>query len=576
VKWIINHKNKLNPELLQYGLVLAKVLEERGLSTVEEVEKYFNPELGNIPNSNLLPNIDLAVKKIIEAVRTNKKIFIYGDYDVDGICSSAILFDFLFRKLKANVRPYIPNRFDEGYGLNSLAIDNIIEQGANLIITVDCGIRDSKLVDEYVKKGLDFVITDHHELPEGGIKFDKSIPVVHPAIPGSKYPNKDICATNVAWKLVNEIWISLKDEQGFNEIDFDNYNYIDLVALATNCDVMPLINENRVIVKYGIEQLKQTENKGLKAILEANKLDLGKLDTYHFGYVIGPRLNAAGRMESALTALRLLTSYDEAVVPVLVNKLEVLNRERQALSIKYMEEALIQADKQELEGHRLLFIVGKEWSEGIIGLVSGKLSEKFHMPVLSVSINEGMVKGSARSIFGYNVTEAIGKSDKLLEKFGGHNQAAGFTLKEANLRAFIEAMQNDANKFIDDEMLEKVLNITAELTDDNINAGFVREIEKCKPFGYGNESPVFVFKNLKVINISLVGKEAKHLKINLETELGTKVSAIGFNKGEFFDKIKYGSTIDLAFYLEVNLWNGQEFMQLNIKDIKINENKSKE
>jgi single-stranded-DNA-specific exonuclease len=575
VKWIINHKDKLKPELLQYGLILAKVLEDRGLKTIKEVDNYFNPMLENIPNSNLLPNIDIAVAKIIDAVRTNKNIFIYGDYDVDGICSSAILFDFLFRKLKANVKPYIPNRFDEGYGLNSSAIDAIIEQGANLIITVDCGIRDSKLVNEYVKKGLDFVITDHHELPEGEFKFHKSVPVVHPGIKGSKYPNKDICATNVAWKVVNEIWKALENEQEFNGIKFDNFNYIDLVALATNCDVMPLIGENRIIMKYGIEQLKQTENKGLKAILEANKLDLGKLDAYHFGFVIGPRLNAAGRMESALTALRLLTSYDDVVVPVLVNKLEVLNRERQALSMKYMEEASIQADKQVLDGNRLLFIVGKEWSEGIIGLVSGKLSEKFHMPVLSVSINEGMVKGSARSIFGYNVTEAIGKSEALLEKFGGHNQAAGFTLKEANLEQFIEAMQNDAMKFINDEMLEKVLNITSELTDDNINADFVREIDKCKPFGYGNESPVFVIKTLKVLNISLVGKEAKHLKINLETELGTKVSAIGFNKGEFFDKIKYGSTIDLAFYLEINLWNGQEFMQLNIKDIKINEDKSK-
>jgi single-stranded-DNA-specific exonuclease len=575
VKWIINHKDKIIPALSQYGFVLGRVLEERGFKTQAEVENFFNPLIENIPNSNLLPNIDSAVLKIIEAVKSNKKIFIYGDYDVDGICSSTILFDFLFRTLKADVKPYIPNRFDEGYGLNSNAIDNIIEQGANLIITVDCGIRDSKLVNEYVKKGLDFVITDHHELPDGKFKFHKSVPVVHPALPESKYPETDICATNVAWKLVNEIWNVLKTEQEYSDCDFDNFNYIDLVALATNCDVMPLVGENRIIMKYGIEQLKNTTNRGLKAILESNKLDLGKLDAYHFGYVIGPRLNAAGRMESALTALRLLTSYDEKVVPVLVEKLEVLNRERQALSMKYMEDALVQAEKQVIDNNRLLFIVGKNWSEGIIGLVAGKFCEKYHMPVLAVSINEGVVKGSARSIFGYNVTEAISKSSKLLEKFGGHNQAAGFTLKEVNLNKFIEAMQNDANVNIDDEMLEKVLNITAELSDDNLNADFVREIEKCKPFGYGNESPVFAIKNLKVLNSSLVGKEAKHLKINLETELGTKVSAIGFNKGEFFDKIEYGSRIDLAFHLEINLWNGQEFMQLNIKDIKVDENKSK-
>lgn len=562
MRWEYNPKISDQSELLEYGVTLAQILFARGITTKVEAQKYFAQDLALIPDIALLPNIKKASKLINQVVDSKSKIFIYGDYDVDGISSSAILFDFLYRSLHADVIPYIPNRFEEGYGLNCAALEAIQAQGAKLVITVDCGIKDELLVNEFVAKGLQFIITDHHSLPETGPNFAKEVPVVHPNLAKSKYPFKEICATNVVWKLVQQV---AKDRE-LNE--FNPQKYLDLVALATVCDVMPLTDENRTIVSAGLNKLKQSENFGLREILQNNKLDLAGLDAYHFGFVLGPRLNAAGRMEDAILGLRLLTSYDTKVVANIASRLEILNKERQAMTTKYIQEGELQALEQISQKQKLLFVVGDGWSEGIIGLVAGKLTEKFYLPTIAVSKSKGVVKGSARSVKGFNITEAIALNNKLLERFGGHSQAAGFSLAEEKLADFIVGIQKIAQDQISDTMLEKVLHIDADIGEAETNLDFVKQLAGLKPFGYGNSTPVFVLKDVTVVNKSLLGKDAQHFKLSGRLSNGSMISAIAFNKPEFFAKIGINSVIKIACQLDVNIWNGQENLQLGIKDIK--------
>lgn len=561
MKWIYKPKIDSTSELLKYGPMYGQLLFSRGVNSITEAENYLNPKLENLPDPALMPGIKKAVKLILSAVKANKTIYIYGDYDVDGICSSSILFDYLYRYKKAKVIPYIPNRFDEGYGLNEQALKTIKEKGADLVITVDCGIRDSKLVKKFVKNGLDFVITDHHAPPEDKFSFPENVPVVHPGIKGSEYPNKSICATNVAWKL-----ICMMDKASPTGIDVNDY--LDAVGLATVCDVMPLTEENRIIVKYGLEVLKLGKNPGLFEILIRNGLDLSALDAYHYGFVIGPRLNAAGRMEDALIGLRLLTTKDQKSISLLTDKLEKLNRERQMLTTKYLDEAEIQAKEQIAQGHKLLFIVGDKWSEGIIGLVAGKLTEKYGLPVIASTKLDDGVKGSARSVNGFNITEAISKFSPNLTRFGGHNQAAGFTAITEKLDSFISSLQEFANSEIDLDSIQKILQIDADLDENNLNIEFAKKIFSYKPFGYGNSTPVFKLTNTKIIRPSLIGRESKHLKLYGQTSKGKAFDAIAFNRADLFDKIQKSPNIDLAFNLDVNSWNGQENIQLNIKDIK--------
>lgn len=561
MKWTYKEKLPAGHELLEYGDLLAQILFNRSITSSHEAEKYLHPSLNDIPDSGLLPNAKKVAKGILKAIKEHQKIYIYGDYDVDGISSTAILFDFLYRELKANVIPYIPNRFDEGYGLNKKAIQHIKSEGATLIITVDCGIRDSELVNEFADENLQFIITDHHEIPSEGIYFNNYVTVVHPGLANSKYPVKSICAANVVWKIVCELVKKSK-------IKFDPMHYIDLVALATVCDVMPLIGENRAIVKYGLDALKISPNRGLSEILTRNYLDLKKLDAYHFGFVIGPRLNAAGRMEDAITGLKLLTSRDNKVITVLAEKLESLNRERQVLTIKYLEEAVLQAETQIKKGQVLIFVVGKKWSEGIIGLVAGKLNEKYNLPVIAVSDDSKQIKGSARSVKGFNITNAISQYAEMLERYGGHSQAAGFTVKKGFLNKFKNSIQRYTKKEIDIKSMEKMIEIDNDINEEDIDLSLAYRLFEFKPFGFGNPTPIFRLHNIKVSKIFRMGKERQHIKMFGLTEKGKQIEAIAFNRPDYIDIMSETKQIDMVCTVDVNVWNGEETLQFNIKDVK--------
>lgn len=561
---------KLRSQLKSYDDLTVQLLFNRGIETEADALKFFNPKLSDLPDRKKLRDIEKAAERILKAVKSQEKIVIYGDYDVDGVCSSSMLFDFLYRYLGAQVVPYIPSRFEEGYGLNKKTLEQIKHDGAKLVITVDCGVRDGQLLKLFSKSGMDFVVTDHHEPPEKheDIKalLGNTFAVVHPSL-SENYAFKSICATTVVWYLVCEL-IEKANQEAILKTEVDAQTYLDLVALGTVCDIMPLTNQNRVLLKYGLEKMQHTINPGLKELLVNAGVYSQKIEPYHLGYMIGPRLNAAGRLESALDAVRLLTSKNTDTITKLAKKLSDLNSERQILTKEFLQKAEVQIENW---GHdkNLIFITGEQWPEGIVGLVAGKLCEKYHKPVLVASADfAGLAVGSARSIKSFHITEAISASADILERFGGHAQAAGFTIRTENIEKFSQNLLRHAEK-LQAKDLEKKLFVEADLLETMLNHKTILTINQFAPFGFANKQPVFALRKVKIIDKKLVGSSGDHLK--LFVKLGEQtLDVIGFNKAEFFSKINKGDIVDIAGYLEENRFMNQTRLQLNLSDIKLN------
>ncbi len=563
---------KYREQLVRYDRITSQLLFNRGISTQKDAEKFFDID-ESTSDSSFVEGIAGACELILEIVSKGEKIIIYGDYDVDGVSSTSILFDFLFRHLHANVLPYIPSRFEEGYGLNANALQKLIDEGAGLIITVDCGIRDGLLLEKFSGKQTKFIITDHHEPPTDKASMKALLSsadyVIHPEL-SPKLQFKNICATTVIWYVIREL-STLAQERGLISKDFNPDKYLDLVALATVCDVMPLVEQNRSILKKGVEVMKNTENIGLKELLILSGIVSEDISPYHLGYVLGPRVNAAGRLETAMDAVRLLTSGNVDTSRILAKKLSDLNSQRQVITAGLLEEAEQQLKSWGVE-KKLIFVKGEDWPEGIVGLVAGKLCEKYHKPVLVASVREGKAVGSARSIKGFHITDAISQVSGLLERFGGHAQAAGFTLSESNIEEFSERLLAIVEKEINKNDLEKTLNIDLELKNDEINFDTIEEIEKFAPFGFGNKQPLVLLRRLIVCNLKLVGSASSHLKVTFENE-GQYIDAIGFNLADYYSKIKQGDKVDIVGYPEKNVFLGNTKLQMKISDMKINNDK---
>lgn len=552
--------------LSNYDDISAQLAYNRGIETSEELASFLNPNIDSLYHSGVLNDIDKAVALILDKIRSKEKLYIYGDYDVDGICSTSILFDFLFRHLGANVLPYIPSRFDEGYGINPTAIKKLQDDGASLIISVDCGIRDGKALSKVLSPNTDLIITDHHQTPEKQEDLDLLLKiakaVVHPLL--NDYPFKEICATTVVWHLVRALAIEAKKQKLLKD-NFEPVKYLDLVALATVCDVMPLLSQNRVIVAEGLKQMPITENQGLKELLIVSGILSEDISAFHLGFLLGPRLNAAGRLESALDGVRLLTSNNAEQVAELAKKLSDLNSKRQEMT----KELIFESEKLlEIWGvdKKLILIIGKDWPEGIVGLVAGRLCEKYHRPVIVLSLKDGIAVGSCRSISSFHITKAISREADKLERFGGHAQAAGLTIKEENITKFADNMLKYANAEISNEDLEKKLSIELELSEELINRDTFENLNKFGPFGFGNKEPIFSINSVKVVNAKRVGTGGDHLKLTFRKGLAT-IDAIGFKMGEKFDRIKSGDIINIAGYLELNKFMGVERIQFKIVDI---------
>lgn len=517
--------------------VLDFILEQRG---IDDFEKFSTYSLNHLHSPWKLHDIDKAIDAIINAFKNNEKIFIHGDFDVDGVTATTIMWRFLYQKLKANAIPYIPSRFEEGYGLSRDSLDAIVQQGGQLVITVDCGVKDIDLITEYSDK-LKFVITDHHSLAlkDNYLNRDdveiigdfaiskKALAVVHPAL--GNYPFDKLCGASVAWKLccaINE-----KLNLGCEMSDF-----LDLVALATVCDIMPLIDENRALVKIGLEQFRKTKNVGLIALAEVSGIDISKVDEYSLGYQIGPRINAAGRLEHAIDAVKLLSTDKFQSARSIAKYLQTLNSKRQNLTQEYYEHAEEQI-KDQIDDF-VYYVEGENWPEGVVGLIAGKLSQKHSRPVLVASKKGSTIKGSARSIECFDIAQMFKKLDKLLIAHGGHTQAAGFTLSEENKDNFVTTLKKLANEYLNPDDLTKYLTIDALTTPKFINNELIQKIDLLSPFGFGNPKPVIAIENAEITNVRTFGKENNHCEITLFKDNHT-INAVAFNQTIEKNRKKY-------------------------------------
>lgn len=541
--------------------VLPCLLENRGLKTRVEIEEFLNPSLTSVTIKSVAINpseLKKAVTRITTAIKDKESIVVYTDYDVDGLCAGAIIWETLYN-LGAKVMPYVPHRVSEGYGLSRKGIDQIYKEypQLSLIITVDHGVSAREQV-EYAKSfGIDVIITDHHLPPT---QLPKAMAIIHTtALSGS----------GVAWIL----------SQALVQKSNNQTEYLDLVALATIADMVPLTGVNRTLVTFGLKALNQTNRLGLQAILKESSLTAGSIGSYEVGRVIAPRINAMGRMTHGLDALRLLCTTNRARAHDLALKLALTNRERQMLTeqtILSAKDYLVTKHKSNVGKAKILFIQSESYNQGIIGLVAGKIVEEYYRPAIVIARGETYSKASARSISGFNIVEAIRAVGDLLVDCGGHPMAAGFTVETRNLSRFEKRLEEIAEKELDEDKLTRVLKIDCLLDATQINWDFYKAIIRLEPFGLGNPEPIFATEGLRVNDMRLVGNNGKHLKLRLSQpanavseESEAIFDAIAFNMGQLSKDLSRDQFIDVAYTIDVDRWNGKQKLQLKIKDIQL-------
>lgn len=559
-EWVYNEVSgeKIQKLSKQVGIssLMAKVFLNRRIDDVNYISRFLNPSMKDMHDPYLLKDMSNAVERIIKAIENREKIIVYGDYDVDGTTSTSILTDFL-KTQNAAVDFYIPDRVDEGYGLSIAAIDKIKQTDVALIITVDCGITAIDEVKYIRDNNIDVVITDHHQckevLPEGQA-------VVNPCRPDCTYPFKHLAGVGVAYKLVQALCIKL----GLGDY---HKKYLDLVALGTVADVVPLVDENRVIVKYGLEKIENTENIGLRALVENSGLKDKAISSFGISFVLAPRINAAGRIGDAGRAVKLLTTDNEEDALSIALQLNEENKYRQDTELGILQQVIYTIQTEiDLNKDKVIVVDGDGWHHGIIGIVASKITERYYRPCILINNEEGVGKGSGRSIEGFNIFNALNYCKDLLEKFGGHELAAGLTLKTENIPEFRRMINQYADEFLDPYYLIPKLNIDVCINKDDISLENIKELDLLAPFGSGNPGPVFAYNGLKVSDIRTVG-ENKHLKLKLEDE-GVYLDAIGFNMGSYAAELNSNKFVEVACTLEINTWNSVEKAQLNIKDIR--------
>ena len=533
--------------------LISTILANRNITTEEEIRLFLSPTRKDFHNPFLITDMEKSVERIIKAIENKEKVTIYGDYDVDGITSITVLKSFL-KDRGLETSQYIPNRLNEGYGLNNNAIEKIKQQGCDLMITVDCGISAINEINYASSLGIETIITDHHE---PGNEIPKAFAVIDNKRKDSKYPFRELAGVGVVFKLIQAIGIKL----GLKEEEY--LKYLDIVCVGTISDIVPLVDENRVIAKLGLMLIRQTRNIGLKSIIDTSGYT--KIDSNSISFGIAPRINACGRMGKAEDALELFLSKNYNEVSELAKKLNDYNKLRQDTEKEIYENAIKQIEQNKLDKNNSIIVGGHNWHHGVIGIVSSKITEMYFKPSILLSFEEdGIGTGSGRSIPGFDLHEALTKCLGSVEKFGGHSMAVGLTVKKEKFEEFKKEFEQIATKSNVSEIIP-VINIDAKIDFSAINKDMVESLKQLEPFGEGNKMPVFVFKNLKIDSIRAL-PEGKHLKLTLK-EGNTVVNAIGFNIGNLADEYIIGDKIDVVGVLEVNNFNGVESLQINIKDI---------
>jgi single-stranded-DNA-specific exonuclease len=545
--------------------LIDRLLYHRGLTNKETVEKFLDPQYEDLNNPFLFADMKKAVDRIWQAVEHGDGICIYGDYDADAVTANAVV-QLALRYLGVEVKSYIPDRFTEGYGVNMEALQKIKDGGAKVIITVDCGTNSGDAAEFCAQNGMDLIITDHHELIGPA---PAAYALINPKNPADNYPYHEITGVGVAFKLVQGLFADEAKCKNFKPDFLPGYEkwLLDLVAIGTVADCHSLMGENRILVKYGLKVLAKTKWAGLRALTITAGLDFNQKlpDTYTLGFVIAPRLNAAGRLEHADTALHLVLEADPILARQKALALEKINSRRQEQTARIMSEAREQAEK--IFDRKVIVVAGEGWNKGIVGLVAGKLAEEFHKPAIVLEKTPDECTGSARTVGEFDVVEALKFSSDYLLRFGGHKQAAGLTLKTKNLEKFYQKILEYAEANIKDDDLQKQLLLDAELLYEDLTLKTCDLLNQMEPFGVDNVKPKFLVRNLNVVFTRGVGKDGSHLQLRLRAS-GFEVDGILFNCGDFAKTLQMGDTIDVAAELLEDSWNGNRKIKLRIIDFK--------
>ena len=556
-KWQIyeTDENKIQEISQKYNLnkLLSTILANRNIIDEKDIKQFLSPTRKDFHDPFLIHDMEKAVERIIKAIEKQEKVTIYGDYDVDGITSITVLKSYLSDR-GLEVETYIPNRLNEGYGLNKEAIEKIHNNGCQLMITVDCGISGIEEVEYANSLGIETIVTDHHE---PGNELPKAFAVIDNKRKDSNYPFRELAGVGVVFKLIQAISIKL----GLAEEEY--LKYLDIVCIGTISDIVPLVDENRVITKLGLMLVRQTKNIGLKAILKTSGYN--KIDSNTISFGVAPRINACGRMGVAEEALELFLSKNVNHVMELARKLNDHNRVRQETEKSIFEEALKQIQEKHLDENNTIVVGGENWHHGVIGIVSSKITEMYFKPSILLSFEgDDLGKGSGRSIPGFDLHDALMKCEDCIEKFGGHSMAIGITVKRENLEKLKQELENIAIEEKIDEIVP-IIKIDARINLSEVNKEMVESLKELEPFGEGNKMPIFAFKNLKIDSIRALS-EGKHLKLTLKDN-NTIVNAIGFNMGELAQDYRIGDKIDVVGTLEINSFNGTDSIQINMKDL---------
>lgn len=519
---------------------------------VEDVDMYLNGTLDDLRDPFLLKDMEKIVKRIKIAINKKDKVCIYGDYDVDGITSITIMYKFL-RKLGIDVSYYLPDRLQEGYGLNNKALDKIKEDGVSLVITVDCGITAIEEV-EYAKKiGLDICITDHHECTED---LPKALAIVNPKQKDDTYPFKMFAGVGVAFKVLSALAIE------FNMKKEEYLEYLDIVAIGTISDIVPLLDENRVISKEGLKKISSTKNEGIKALLKV--ITFKDIDSTMVSFGMAPRINACGRMGDASIAVKLLLEEDENNASLLAQKLDQLNLKRQEVEKNIFEEAVKYIENEGYNTKNSIVLYDKNWHNGVIGIVASRLVNIYNKPVILFTKENEDIRGSGRCPNGFSLYEALTLSKEYLIQFGGHELAAGMSIKEENIEKFREEFEKIVSQNMKD--LVQIIDVDMEIKKSDLGVQILKDINSIKPFGQSNNTPLFLYKGLKVQSIRTL-KEEKHLKFTFQDEK-VLLEALAFSQGARRDEFKLGDKVDVLCNVEINSYNTPRTIQLVLQDFK--------
>jgi len=543
---------------------ISELLVQRGISSVEEADRFFHPSLKKLHDPFLMPDMDKAVRRLNKAMGSKERIMVYGDYDVDGTTAVALVYKYLLN-FYSNIDYYIPTRYEDGYGISSETIDEFADQGVKLVIILDCGIKANDEIAHAKEHGIDFIICDHH-VPDAVLP--QAVAILNPKMPGSTYPCPHLSGCGVGYKLMQAFAMSNGIPQG------DLEGMLDLVAVSIAADIVPMVDENRIMAYHGLRRLNSNPNMGLRAIIRICNLAGREITISDVIFKIGPRINASGRMQSGREAVDLLVTRDVTEAYARARAIDQYNRDRKELDKRITDEAnaILAAHRKELADKKSIVIFNKDWHQGIIGIVASRITELYYKPAVVLTLTNGLATGSSRSVQGFDIYKAVDSTRDLLENFGGHPYAVGLSMKEENIPEFTRRFEEFVGANITDAQLSPQYDIDAYLTFSEITPEFVSTLRRFNPFGPGNQKPVFCTRNVMDFGTSkLVGRALEHIKLELVDDTSGKVfNGIAFNKAHLFGAIHGGRRFNICYTIEDNKHHGANgSIQLQVKEIQL-------